>query len=109
MIRRIAMISEHASPLATIGGTDCGGQNIYVSELALELAARGHLVDVFTRRDLADAAPIVQWGPGVRIIHVDAGPPTSIPTRCSTSSTGPARATIWRTRTSGHRPSRRYS
>jgi glycosyltransferase involved in cell wall biosynthesis len=78
MSRRIAIISEHASPLSALGGTDCGGQNVYVSHLALALAARGHLVDVFTRRDLADAAPIVDWAPRVRIVHVDAGPPRCV-------------------------------
>jgi len=25
---RIAMVSEHASPLADLGGVDCGGQNV---------------------------------------------------------------------------------
>jgi hypothetical protein len=28
VIVNIAMISEHASPLATLGGVDAGGQNI---------------------------------------------------------------------------------
>jgi glycosyltransferase involved in cell wall biosynthesis len=79
MTRRIAIISEHASPLASLGGTDCGGQNIYVLHLALALAARGVLVDIFTRRDLADSAPVVQLSPRVRIVHVNAGPPTCVP------------------------------
>jgi D-inositol-3-phosphate glycosyltransferase len=48
---RVALISEHASPLATIGGVDCGGQNVYVAQFAQNLARMGHHVDVFTRRD----------------------------------------------------------
>lgn len=31
---RIALISEHASPLAAAGGVDAGGQNIYVAQVA---------------------------------------------------------------------------
>ena len=47
----IAMVSEHASPLAALGGVDAGGQNVHVAALAAALAARGHEVVVYTRRD----------------------------------------------------------
>ncbi len=40
------MISEHASPLAALGGEDSGGQNVYVAELARRLGTIGHQVDV---------------------------------------------------------------
>ena len=50
---RIALVSEHASPLAVAGGVDAGGQNIYVANIAKEFARMGHAVDVFTRRDCA--------------------------------------------------------
>ena len=79
MRKRIAMISEHASPLAALGGVDSGGQNVYVAYLARQLAHRGHAVDVFTRRESADTPTIVDWGPRVRIVHVDAGPPRRVP------------------------------
>ena len=36
---RIAMVSEHASPLAALGGDDAGGQNVHVAALARALAA----------------------------------------------------------------------
>ena len=36
---RIAMVSEHASPLAALGGVDAGGQNVHVAALARALAA----------------------------------------------------------------------
>ena len=39
MRRRVALISEHASPLAVLGGVDSGGQNIYVGKVASHLAA----------------------------------------------------------------------
>ena len=74
MPQRIAMLSDHASPLAAVGGVDSGGQNIYVAETARYLAARGYLVDVFTRRDQPELPEVVDWLPGVRVIHVPAGP-----------------------------------
>jgi D-inositol-3-phosphate glycosyltransferase len=74
-MKRIAMISEHASPLALLGGVDSGGQNVYVGQLARHLAAIGYEVDIFTRRD-NDALPeTAEWVQGVRIVHVTAGPP----------------------------------
>jgi D-inositol-3-phosphate glycosyltransferase len=75
MNRRIAMISEHASPLATLGGVDAGGQNVYVGQLARSLARLGYEVDIFTRRDSALLPESIEWSTGVRIIHVPAGPP----------------------------------
>ena len=70
----IAMISEHASPLAAAGGVDAGGQNIYVACTARHLAAQGCTVDVFTRRDREDQPDVVDWLPGIRVVHVRAGP-----------------------------------
>jgi len=72
---RVALISEHASPLAHLGGVDAGGQNVYVDKVARMLARRGHRVDVVTRRDDAALPPVVQLEPGARVVHVDAGPP----------------------------------
>ena len=71
----IAMISEHASPLAAAGGVDSGGQNIYVAQTARHLAKLGYAVDIFTRRDRDDLPDVVQWHPGIRVMHVRAGPP----------------------------------
>jgi glycosyltransferase involved in cell wall biosynthesis len=68
------MVSEHASPLAVLGGVDAGGQNVYVGALARALAARGHEVDVYTRRDDPDRPEQVALAPGVRVVHVPAGP-----------------------------------
>jgi D-inositol-3-phosphate glycosyltransferase len=70
----IAMISEHASPLAVTGGVDAGGQNIYVAHTARHLAELGYAVDVFTRRDTEDLPDVVDWIPGIRVFHVRAGP-----------------------------------
>ena len=78
MRKKIALISEHASPLATLGGVDAGGQNVYVAELAKYLSRLGFDIDVFTRREDQEVADVVNWMPGVRVIHVLAGPPKVI-------------------------------
>lgn len=78
-MRKIALISEHASPLAPVGSIDSGGQNVYVAQLARQLVRAGYLVDVFTRCDAESQQQIVEWQPGVRVIHVPAGPPHFIP------------------------------
>ncbi len=75
MSKRIALISEHASPLCVLGGVDSGGQNVYVGQAARCLAALGYEVDVFTRRDSERLPEIAEWVSGIRIIHVPAGPP----------------------------------
>ncbi|RFS82401.1 glycosyltransferase family 1 protein [Actinomadura spongiicola] len=89
---RIAMISEHASPLAAgrgaaaggptgkgLGGADGGGQNVFVAELAAELGRQGHYVTVYTRRDSPAQRERVRLAPGVTVEHVPAGPPEHIP------------------------------
>jgi phosphoheptose isomerase len=68
------MISEHASPLADLGSVDSGGQNVYVAQMAINLARLGYEVDVFTRRDDSLMPDIVGWKEGIRVIHVPAGP-----------------------------------
>jgi D-inositol-3-phosphate glycosyltransferase len=78
-MRKIALISEHASPLAQIGSTDSGGQNVYVAQLARHLARLGYLVDIFTRRDSEKQEQVVDWYPGIRVINVPAGPAHYIP------------------------------
>ena len=78
-MRKIALISEHASPLAQIGSTDSGGQNVYVAQLARHLARLGYLVDIFTRRDCETQEQVVDWYPGIRVVNVPAGPAHYIP------------------------------
>jgi glycosyltransferase involved in cell wall biosynthesis len=74
LMQSIALISEHASPLAVVGGIDAGGQNIYVAQVARQLARLGYTVDVFTRRDSTRLAETVDYAPGVRVVNVPAGP-----------------------------------
>jgi glycosyltransferase involved in cell wall biosynthesis len=76
---RIDMVSEHASPLAAIGGVDAGGQNVHVAALAAGLAERGHDVTVHTRRDDAALPGRVSTPDGYDVAHVTAGPPVPLP------------------------------
>ncbi|MFV2118696.1 glycosyltransferase, partial [Streptomyces sp. Act-28] len=75
----VVLVSEHASPLATLGGVDAGGQNVHVARLAGALADRGHDVTVFTRRDGRRLPDEVAMRPGVVVHHVPAGPPEPVP------------------------------
>ena len=72
---RIAMLSYHTCPLATLGGKDTGGMNVYVRELTRQLGHMGIHVDVFTRSQ-DDHVPHVlhELGYGNRVVHVPAGP-----------------------------------
>lgn len=66
----------HTSPLAPLGGKETGGMNVYVRELARELAAQGVQVDVFTRnRDSDSHIHIQPFAPRARVINIPAGPP----------------------------------
>lgn len=78
-VRRIDMVSEHASPLAVLGGEDAGGQNVVVAELATRLARRGAEVVVHTRRDSTVLPDRVELAPGVVVNHIAAGPPAEVP------------------------------
>ncbi len=75
---KIALISEHASPLAVAGGVDSGGQNIYVANIARQLVRIGHEVDVFTRCDRS-LLPLISRFENIRVINVPAGPAVQLP------------------------------
>jgi D-inositol-3-phosphate glycosyltransferase len=72
--RRIATISLHTSPLDQPGTGDAGGLNVYVVEVAKQLAVRGIEVEIFTRAVCPDAPPAVELVPGVLVRNVVAGP-----------------------------------
>ena len=68
----------HTSPLDQAGTGDAGGMNIYVVEAAQNMAAQGMQVDIFTRRNNADVADIVEFAPGVRVIQLNVGPVSGV-------------------------------
>jgi len=76
---KISMVSEHASPLASPGSVDAGGQNVHVAALSRTLARRGHEVTVFTRRDDPHLPERVRLDDGVDVVHVTAGPAARVP------------------------------
>lgn len=76
---RVALVSEHASPLAVLGGVDAGGQNVHVAALAEGLARLGHEVVVYTRRDDPDLPDRVDTRAGFAVVHLRAGPSAYVP------------------------------
>lgn len=76
----IAMISFHTCPLATLGGKDTGGMNVYVAELTRHLGQMGVHVDVFTRSQDEHVPHILHnLGYGNRVVHIPAGPEKPLP------------------------------
>ncbi len=75
---KIAMVSDHASPLVALGDEDAGGQNVHVAELSAGLARRGHEVVVYTRRYSEELPAQITTDDGVRVLHVPAGPPERV-------------------------------
>jgi glycosyltransferase involved in cell wall biosynthesis len=76
---KLALVSEHASPLAAVGDVDAGGQNVHVSALAAALVDRGHEVTVYTRRDDPDLPGRVRAAEGFVVEHLSAGPARHVP------------------------------
>jgi D-inositol-3-phosphate glycosyltransferase len=78
-IRRVGVLSVHSSPLAPPGVGDSGGMNVTVRALAGELARAGIESDLYTRATSPDDPPVVEVEPGVRVLHLPAGPLEPIP------------------------------
>ncbi|GIK65902.1 MAG: glycosyl transferase family 1 [Chloroflexota bacterium] len=73
--RRVAMLSIHTSPMASLGGKKTGGMNVYVREIACAMGRRGIKVDVFTRENAPETVgAIVPMGENARLIYLPAGP-----------------------------------
>ena len=75
---RVDLVSEHASPLAVLGGADAGGQNVHVAALGSALGALGCAVTIHTRADRAGLPTRVELAPNVEVEHVRAGPATPL-------------------------------
>lgn len=76
MPSRIGLLSVHTSPLTQPGSGDSGGMNVAIRSLARELVADGVEVDIFTRAAGADLPPTLEPEAGLRVHHIEAGPPT---------------------------------
>jgi len=74
------MLSYHTCPLATLGGKDTGGMNVYVREITRQLGAMGIHVDVFTRSQNEHVPHVLHdLGYGNRIVHIRAGSEFPLP------------------------------
>jgi D-inositol-3-phosphate glycosyltransferase len=80
MIRKVAYLSMHTSPLRQPGAGNAGGMNVYVDQLARAMAATGVEVEVFTRRDDPGLPHRVTVVPGYTVHHIEAGPLRQLPT-----------------------------
>lgn len=73
MVKRLAVLAYHSSPLGAPGEGDSGGMTVYVRDLAAAFARRGVQTDVYTRSD-GSGRPVTSLGTGVRVISIEAGP-----------------------------------
>ncbi len=76
----VAMLSYHTCPLATLGGKDTGGMNVYVHQLTRTLGKLGVHVDVFTRSQDEHVPHVLHdLGYHNRVVHIPAGPEIPLP------------------------------
>jgi D-inositol-3-phosphate glycosyltransferase len=77
---RVAMLSYHTCPLATLGGKDTGGMNVYVRDLTRFLGRVGVHVDIYTRSQDEHVPHVLHnLGYGNRVVHIPAGPELPLP------------------------------
>ena len=69
---RIAVISMHTSPTASLGQNANGGLNVYVHEIATAFSDRGIATDIFTRCTPSDPE-LEELTPLSRVIYLPAG------------------------------------
>ncbi|MFK0001889.1 D-inositol-3-phosphate glycosyltransferase [Paenarthrobacter sp. NPDC090522] len=79
LIRRVAFLSLHTSPMEQPGAGDAGGMNVYVRALAMALAETGVEVEIFTRATKAGQPAVEHPGPNVCVHNVMAGPRRKLP------------------------------
>src|SRR5213594_1154321 len=71
--RRIAVVSMHTSPTASLGHNGNGGLNVYVHEVATAFSDRGIATDIFTRRQSRDDPTVERLADLSRVIYLPAG------------------------------------
>ena len=77
---RIAILSYHTCPLATLGGKNAGGMNVYVRDLARYLGREEIQLDVFTRSQDEHVPHVLHdLGYGNRVAHIPSGPEYPLP------------------------------
>ncbi len=76
---KIAMVALAASPVPPPGGGELSTQSLHLSALSRALAAAGHEVTVYVRRDDPSAAQLLPRSAGVTVHQISAGAPTPLP------------------------------
>jgi len=71
--RRIAVISMHTSPTASLGQNANGGLNVYVREICTAFSERGIATDIFTRKQSVDDPSVEHLAALSRVIYLPAG------------------------------------
>jgi D-inositol-3-phosphate glycosyltransferase len=74
----ISHVSVHGDPLASLGGSHHGGQNVYVKELTRYLAATGLNIDVYSRWEDPEQPEQEQYSRNARVIRVPVGPAEAV-------------------------------
>jgi D-inositol-3-phosphate glycosyltransferase len=72
---RIAVVSLHTSPTASLGHSANGGLNVYVREVCAALSQRGVATDVFTRQLEPDGPAVERLASRSRVVYLPAGSP----------------------------------
>ena len=70
---RIAVVSMHTSPTASLGESANGGMNVYIREVSSAFSNCGIATDVFTRRVGADDPEVERMAPLSRVVYLPAG------------------------------------
>lgn len=70
---RIAVVSMHTSPTASLGQNANGGMNVYIREVCSAFSRCGIATDVFTRRVGADDPEVERMAPLSRLVYLPAG------------------------------------
>ncbi|GAA3171876.1 hypothetical protein GCM10020255_061020 [Rhodococcus baikonurensis] len=76
---KISMVSVNADPLAPVGCSAAGAQNLHVDELSAALVRAGHDVTVFTRRAHVGGPDRVRARAGYSVDYLEAGPTQALP------------------------------
>lgn len=72
---RIAIVSEHATPMSSSDRAPAGGPAWHAAELTAALARAGHDVRLYARPDAPGQPAAIALAPGATLVHVPAGPP----------------------------------
>jgi D-inositol-3-phosphate glycosyltransferase len=77
-LKPLAIVSLHASPVASLGAGENGGMNVYVRAVCEELSRRGIPTEVFTRRSSPEGADRVRLAEKSWVTRLAVGPADDI-------------------------------